>query len=99
MHLRIDRKRIGGLRGIEIFEEELGQKMRLMHLIDARAETKKLARQIAEATLAARFPMTRELHAVVDRIGRGGDQIFAAPFGRRGPRVGRQSPGKEHAAP
>ncbi len=61
---------------VKVLEEELGQEMRLVHLVGASAEPKKFASQITEAALAARLPTSRQLHAVVHCVRGRGDQIF-----------------------
>ena len=98
MHFGIGRKRIARLGWIKVLKEELGQEMRLVHLVGASAESKKFDRQIAETTLAACFPMSRQLHAVVHRVRRRGDQIFRRDRSRCSPRVEKRWPGKERAA-
>ena len=75
MHFRIDGKRIGRLRRVKVLQEEFGQEMRLVHLVNAGAEPKKFARQIVEPTLAPRFPMSRQFHSVLHCIRGRGDQI------------------------
>ena len=56
MHFRIHRKRIVRFGGIEILEEELGQEMRLVHLVNASAEAKQFGRQLAKANARRALP-------------------------------------------
>lgn len=78
----------GGLRGVEMLEEELGEEVRLVQAVELGAEVVEVCGERAEMGYAALFPVTDEGEPVVDdvagfvgevagerRVGDGNDEV------------------------